>query len=331
MTSTPDSPFQAVLLIAFGGPQGMNDIRPFLSNVLRGRNVPTDRVEAVAKHYELFDGVSPITELTQKQATGLSDRLTRKGLKLPVYVGMRNWNPYLKDTLLEMSRTGIRRAIGFIMAPHGSFSSCEQYRNNVNEARQSIINSGEADVAITYVASWHTHPGFIKALANQIDLAILALPNNLQQTSQIVFTAHSIPVSMANNCRYEDQLRESCGRVAQTLNHPNWSLVYQSRSGNPADPWLGPDVIDHLRDQHASGLKAAVLCPIGFVVDHIEVLYDLDLEAVRVCEQIGLPVARAAAVNDELNFLDMMTEVVASTSNRYAHATPLPVTSPRSK
>jgi len=331
MTSSPDSPFQAVLLIAFGGPQGMTDIRPFLANVLRGRNVPASRIEAVAKHYELFDGVSPITELTQKQATGLSDRLTRKGLKLPVYVGMRNWNPYLKDTLLEMSRIGIRRAIGFIMAPHGSFSSCEQYRNNVNEARQSIINSGEADVAITYVASWHTHPGFIKALANQIDLAILALPNNLQQTSQIVFTAHSIPVSMANNCRYEDQLRESCGRVAQTLNHPNWSLVYQSRSGNPADPWLGPDVVDHLRDQHASGLKAAVLCPIGFVVDHIEVLYDLDLEAVRVCEQIGLPVARAAAVNDELNFLDMMTEVVASTSNRYSHATPLPVTSPRSK
>ena len=331
MISSTHSPFQAVLLIAFGGPQGMTDIRPFLANVLRGRNVPASRIEAVAKHYELFDGVSPITELTQKQATGLSDRLTRKGLKLPVYVGMRNWNPYLKDTLLEMSRTGIRRAIGFIMAPHGSFSSCEQYRNNVNEARQSIINSGEADVAITYVASWHTHPGFIKALANQIDLAILALPNNLQQTSQIVFTAHSIPVSMANNCRYEDQLRESCDRVAQTLNHPNWSLVYQSRSGNPADPWLGPDVVDHLRDQHASGLKAAVLCPIGFVVDHIEVLYDLDLEAVRVCEQIGLPVARAAAVNDELNFLDMMTEVVASTSNRYAHATPLPVTSPRSK
>jgi len=331
MISSTHSPFQAVLLIAFGGPQGMTDIRPFLANVLRGRNVPASRIEAVAKHYELFDGVSPITELTQKQATGLSDRLTRKGLKLPVYVGMRNWNPYLKDTLLEMSRTGIRRAIGFIMAPHGSFSSCEQYRNNVNEARQSIINSGEADVAITYVASWHTHPGFIKALANQIDLAILALPNNLQQTSQIVFTAHSIPVSMANNCRYEDQLRESCDRVAQTLNHPNWSLVYQSRSGNPADPWLGPDVIDHLRDQHASGLKAAVLCPIGFVVDHIEVLYDLDLEAVRVCEQIGLPVARAAAVNDELNFLDMMTEVVASTSNRYAHATPLPVTSPCSK
>ena len=331
MISSTHSPFQAVLLIAFGGPQGMTDIRPFLANVLRGRNVPASRIEAVAKHYELFDGVSPITELTQKQATGLSDRLTRKGLKLPVYVGMRNWNPYLKDTLLEMSRTGIRRAIGFIMAPHGSFSSCEQYRNNVNEARQSIINSGEADVAITYVASWHTHPGFIKALANQIDLAILALPNNLQQTSQIVFTAHSIPVSMANNCRYEDQLRESCDRVAQTLNHPNWSLVYQSRSGNPADPWLGPDVVDHLRDQHASGLKAAVLCPIGFVVDHIEVLYDLDLEAVRVCEQIGLPVARAAAVNDELNFLDMMTEVVASTSNRYTHATPLPVTSPRSK
>ena len=331
MISSTHSPFQAVLLIAFGGPQGMTDIRPFLANVLRGRNVPASRIEAVAKHYELFDGVSPITELTQKQATGLSDRLTRKGLKLPVYVGMRNWNPYLKDTLLEMSRTGIRRAIGFIMAPHGSFSSCEQYRNNVNEARQSIINSGEADVAITYVASWHTHPGFIKALANQIDLAILALPNNLQQTSQIVFTAHSIPVSMANNCRYEDQLRESCDRVAQTLNHPNWSLVYQSRSGNPADPWLGPDVIDHLRDQHASGLKAAVLCPIGFVVDHIEVLYDLDLEAVRVCEQIGLPVARAASVNDELNFLDMMTEVVASTSNRYAHATPLPVTSPCSK
>ena len=331
MTSTPNSPFQAVLLIAFGGPQGMNDIRPFLGNILRGRNVPTNRVEAVAKHYELFDGVSPITELTQRQANGLANRLTRKGLKLPVYVGMRNWNPYLKDTLLEMSRAGIRRAIGFIMAPHSSFSSCEQYRNNVNEARQSIINSREADVAITYVPSWHTHPGFIRALANHLDSAILTLPKNLQQAFQIVFTAHSIPTSMANNCRYEDQLKESCSQVAKTLNHPNWALVYQSRSGNPADPWLGPDVADHLRDQHASGLKAAVLCPIGFVVDHIEVLYDLDLEATRVCDQIGLSVVRAAAVNDEVNFLDMMTEVVASTSNRYAHATPLPLTSPNSK
>ncbi|MEE2610190.1 MAG: ferrochelatase [Acidobacteriota bacterium] len=328
MTSTPDSPFHGHLLIAFGGPQGMNDIRPFLGNVLRGRNVPTNRVEAVAKHYELFEGVSPITELTQRQANGLANRLTRKGLKLPVYVGMRNWNPYLKDTLLEISRAGIRRVIGFIMAPHGSFSSCEQYRNNVNEARQSIINSGEADVAITYVPSWHTHPGFIRALANHLDSAILALPTNLQQAFQIVFTAHSIPMSMANNCRYEDQLMESCGRVAQALNHPNWSLVYQSRSGNPADPWLGPDVTNHLRDQHASGLKAAVLCPIGFVVDHIEVLYDLDLEAAKVCEQIGLPVVRAAAVNDEALFLDMMTEVVTDTVNRYARTTPLPLTRP---
>ena len=214
------------------------------------------------------------------------------------------------------------------MAPHGSFSSCEQYRNNVNEARQSIINRGEADVAITYVPSWHTHPGFIRALANHLDSAILALPTNLQQAIQKVFTANSIPMSMANNCCTEGQLMESCGRVAQALNHPNWSLVYQSRSGNPADPWLGPDVTDHLRDQHASGLKAAVLCPIGFVVDHIEVLYDLDLEAAKVCEQIGLPVVRAAAVNDEALFLDMMTEVVTETVNRYARTTPLPLTRP---
>jgi len=328
MLLNPCHPFDAVLLISFGGPQGPADIRPFLSNVLRGRSVPTERIEAVAKHYELFDGVSPITELTRRQARGLADRLIRKDLELPVYVGMRNWNPYLKDTLLEMSKAGIRQAIGFIMAPHGSFSSCEQYRNNVNEARQSIVDSGEADINVIYVPSWHTHPKFIMALANHIHSARLTLPSNLQPDTQIVFTAHSIPVSMASSCHYENQLMESCDRVTRRLNSHNWSLVYQSRSGNPADPWLGPDVSDHLRHEHTHGLRAAILCPIGFVADHIEVLYDLDLEAVKVCEQIGLPVVRAAAMNDDSIFLDMMTEVVADTVSRYARTTPLPLTRP---
>jgi ferrochelatase len=320
-------PFDAVLLISFGGPQGPDDIRPFLANVLRGRRVPPERIEEVAHHYELFGGVSPITELTMKQAAGLRARLATSAHALPVYVGMRNWTPFLSDTLAEMSRAGVRRPLGFILAAQKSYSSCGQYRQNVQDARLVLRDAGLADVDVTYVPNWHAHDKFIAANAGHVREALAALPAALQPRARLVFTAHSIPLPAAEASQYREQLEESSRLVAERVGILDWALVYQSRSGRPEDPWLEPDVCDYLRETHAAGLAAAVLCPIGFVCDHVEVLYDLDHEAAAVCREIGLEMRRAETVNDDPLFLDMMADIVEQMMDRYAKGRPLPIVS----
>jgi protoporphyrin/coproporphyrin ferrochelatase len=316
--------FDAVLVVSFGGPQGLDDIRPFLANVLRGRRVAPARVEEVAHHYELFGGVSPITAITKRQAAGLEARLSDAGQALPVYVGMRNWHPYLVDTLREMYAAGVRRALGFIAAAQHSYSSCQQYRENVTAARSELRAQG-ADVDVTFVDSWFDHPGFIEANAAHVRAARARLDPAVQDAARLVCTAHSVPVPMAARSRYEAQLRESSRLVAEAAGLREWDLVYQSRSGRPEDPWLGPDVGDYLRTARADGLQAAVLCPIGFVCDHIEVLYDLDQEAAAICRDIGLPMVRAEAANDDPRFLDMMADVVLRTVRRYEGGRPLPL------
>ena len=319
------APFDAVLLISFGGPQGPDDIRPFLANVLRGRPVPQARVEEVARHYELFGGVSPITALTEQQAAGLRRRLERDGPALPVYVGMRNWHPFLADTLKEMARAGRCRAVGFILAAHRSYSSCEQYRRNVAVARHEIRAAGLADVDVTYVGDWHTHAGFIGACATRLSTARQTLPEDLRDRARVVFTAHSIPLSMATNSRYQDQLLESARLIASRLGLSDWTLVFQSRSGRPQDPWLEPDICDFLRAEGRNGIEAVVICPLGFVADHVEVLYDLDHEAAAVCAELGITMRRAAAVNDDPQFLDLMADIVRGTVARYQGGRPLPI------
>jgi len=318
-------PFDAVLVIAFGGPQGPADVRPFLGNVLRGRRVAPERVEEVAHHYELFGGVSPLTELTTRQASLLRDRLQEMGLPLPVYLGMRNWHPYLEDTLAQMSRDGVRRAVGFIAAAQRSYSSCTQYRENVDGARARLAERGLRDVQVTYVGDWHAHPGFVDANAAHIADARQRLPADVRDRARIVFTAHSIPVSMAERSLYRRHLEESAAAIASRLKTTDFALVYQSRSGRPEDPWLGPDVCDYLRDEHQKGLAAAVLSPVGFLCDHIEVLYDLDVEAAEVCRTVGLPMARASAANGHPRFVDTMADAVAGTLRRYEDALPLPI------
>jgi ferrochelatase len=305
-----------VLLVSFGGPQGLDDIRPFLANVLRGRRVAPGRMEEVAHHYELFGGVSPITEITRRQAATLRDRLASLGHPLPVYVGMRNWHPFLTDTLRSMHADGARRAIGFITAAQHSYSSCQQYRENVAAARAELRRDG-ADVEVTYVGSWFDHPSFVEANAAHVRQARAELPHAFQDRARLVFTAHSIPVTMAERTRYREQLAESARLVAAAAGMADWALVYQSRSGRPEDPWLEPDICDYLRGERGTGLDAAVLCPIGFVCDHVEVLYDLDHEAARVAREIGLRLTRAAAVNDDPVFIDMMADMVMRTVRRY--------------
>ena len=321
--------FEAVLIVAFGGPQGPADVRPFLDNVLRGRPVPPGRIDEVAHHYEIFGGISPLTAITRKQAAGLESRLAQAGAPLPVFIGMRNWHPFLADTLEEMSRSGIRRAVGFIAAAHRSYSSCTQYRENVERARVEIIRRGLADVQVTFVPDWYAHPGFVEANAENALRALGALPAALRPHVRYVFTAHSIPVSMGERYPYRRQYEETARLVMQKIAEAggggDFACVYQSRSGRPQDPWLGPDVGEYLRDARARGLQAAVLCPIGFVCDHVEVLYDLDIEAAAVCGEIGLPMVRAQSVNDHPRFLDTMSDVVRQVMKRYEQGRALEV------
>ena len=317
--------FDSVLVVSFGGPNGLADVRPFLERVLRGRRVSPERIDEVAHHYELFGGVSPITELTKRQAEGLQQRLETAGRSLPVYVGMRNWHPLLDDTLREMWHAGARRAIGFITAAHHSYSSCQQYRENVAAARASLREATGGDIDVTYVPSWFDHPLFVEANARHARAAVTRLPADLRGAARLIFTAHSIPVPMAESSLYREQLLASAGRVASAAGIADWTLVYQSRSGRPGDPWLEPDVRDYLRQARASGLQAAVLSPIGFVCDHIEVRYDLDHEAAEVCHEIGLPMVRAEAANDDPLFLDMMADMTLRTIARYERGRPLPV------
>lgn len=331
-------PFDAVLFAAFGGPQGPADIRPFLQNVLRGRRVSPERVEEVAHHYERFGGVSPLTELTLGQASALESRLRARGVPLPVHVGMRNWHPFLQDTLAALSRGGHRRTIGVLASAQRSYSGCLQYRENVRDARAAIQRDGLAGVDVVYVGDWHTHPGFIEAHAAHIRAALGRLPADVRDRARIVFTAHSIPQSMAAAYPYQQQLIESATLVLQALSAPSDSsipcipcrpspnsptIVYQSRSGRPGDPWLEPDICDYLRAEHARGLDAVVLCPIGFVCDHIEVLYDLDIEAADTARELGMAFARAESANVHPRFIDALADAVIDVWTRYEHGRPL--------
>ena len=283
----------------------------------------------MAHHYELFGGVSPLTRLTEAQAEGLRKRLQDDGPELPVYVGMRNWHPFLADTLAEMSRAGIRRAVGVIAAAHRSYSSCLQYKENVRDARAVLRGQGLADVEVTYAGDWYDHPMFIEASAAQVEEAIAKLPDTERARAALIFTAHSIPSSMAARYPYQEQYETTARLIAARLRaSTNLPLpaatVYQSRSGRPEDPWLGPDVCDYIRDQREAGLlEAAVVVPAGFVSDHIEVLYDLDTEAAGVAAKLGVPMIRARAVNDHPSFLDMLADVVRATVRRYAAGRPL--------
>lgn len=352
-------PFDAVLFVAFGGPQGPADIRPFLQNVLRGRRVSPERVEEVAHHYERFGGVSPLTELTLAQASALASRLGARGMPLPVHVGMRNWHPFLRDTLAGLARAGHHRAIGVLASAQRSYSGCLQYRENVRDARAAIRREGLSDIDVVYVGDWHTHPGFIEAHAAHIRAALARLPSNVRDRARIVFTAHSIPRSMAAAYPYERQLVESATLVLKELAAPSdasipcipcnpWpksfpsnpspnsfpsnpspnpqpTIVFQSRSGRPGDPWLEPDICDYLRAEHSRGLDAVVLCPIGFVCDHIEVLYDLDVEAADTARELGIAFARAESANVHPRFIDALADAVIDVWTRYKHGRPLPV------
>src|SRR6266498_1765243 len=300
-------PYDAVLIVSFGGPEGIDDVMPFLESVLRGRNVPRERMLAVAKHYELFGGVSPINAENRKLIAALNQELEAKGPRLPIYFGNRNWHPLLADTLRKMRDDGVKNALAFVTSAYSSYSSCRQYREDIERACESV---GPDVARIEKLRAFYNHPGFIEANAANLQTALKQIPQQQRSQTRIAFTAHSIPQSMAKNCDYEIQLRETCRLIAETAGIEHWQLVFQSRSGSPSRPWLGPDICDHLRELQTSGAKHVVIAPIGFVSDHMEIIYDLDIEARAVTQQLGLNMIRAATASSHPAFIEMIRELI---------------------
>jgi len=304
--------FDALLVVSFGGPEGMDDVLPFLENVLRGRNVPRERMFQVAKHYELFGGVSPTNEKNRQLIAALKEELETKGLKLPIYFGNRNWHPLLADTLRQMRDDGIQNALAFVTSAYSSYSSCRQYLENIAEA-QSVV--GEGAPRVQKIRAFYNHPLFIEANVENVRAAFQKIPAARRGSAHLVFTAHSLPISMAKNCDYEAQLRETAQLVADSITTCRdgpwpYKLVFQSGSGSPTQPWLGPDVCDCLRELHATGTTDVVVTPIGFVSDHMEIIYDLDTEAMALCRELGLNMIRAATAGTHPLFIEMIRELI---------------------
>ena len=297
--------YDALLVVSFGGPEGMDDVIPFLENVLRGRNVPRERMLQVARHYELFGGVSPINQENRELIAALEKELDSNGPRLPIYWGNRNWHPLLPDTIRQMASEGVRNALAFVTSAYSSYSSCRQYLQNIADAQAQV---GPTAPKVEKLRAFYNHPLFIEANVDHIRAAWEQL--NAPTSAQLVFTAHSIPESMAANCDYAMQLKQTGSRIAQTLNIENWELVYQSRSGSPSQPWLGPDVCDHLNTLRTTGVEEIVVAPIGFVSDHMEVVYDLDVEARKVAEEIGMHLVRAKTAGTHPSFVRMIRELM---------------------
>lgn len=296
------TPFDAILLIAFGGPENPDEIRPFLQRVTEGRGIPPARLEEVAHHYELIGGRSPLNELTRRQAQGLRDRLQRDGCQTPVYVGMRNWRPFLDETLEALAADGCRRVRGIVLSAFQTEASWGRYIDSVEAAREAL---GERAPLVEYAEPWADHPLFIRAVAERVAAAVEGLPPGSRH-APLVFTAHSIPRSMAAASPYAEQFAAAARQVAEAVGSTRWELAYQSRSGKPGDPWLEPDVCESIQELARAGEKAVVVVPIGFVCDHVEVLYDLDVEARRQALDLGMEYHRAPAVNDHPLFIDML-------------------------
>lgn len=297
----------SILLIAFGGPEKPEDIRPFLQVVTAGRNIPQDRIEKVVRHYELMGGRSPLNELTFRQAGALARRLVDDGVPLPVYVGMRNWHPFLHETLMEMKNKNQHHTAGIILSAFQTEASWDRYKYDVSDARVKV---GAGAPEVSFTPGWATHPLFIGAVANTLADALSQITPAKQKATPVVFTAHSIPKSMADGSPYVSQFTVASQAVAERIGHSNWSVAYQSRSGPPGMPWLEPDICDVLRSLGKQGCKDVVVVPIGFVCEHVEVQYDLDVEAQKLAHNIGLRLHRAAAVNDHPSFVGMLAEMV---------------------
>jgi ferrochelatase len=309
------SDFQALLLLSFGGPEGPDDVMPFLHNVTRGRGVPEERLLEVAEHYEHFHGVSPINEINRALIAALNADLIARGIDLPIYWGNRNWRPYVADAVRQMRDDGVVRALVFATSATASYSSCRQYREDLGQARRM---AGEGSPELVKLRHFFDHPGFIEANADAVRAALAALPAGERETARLVFTAHSIPVAMNEmsgpnaDGLYAAQQHETARLVAESVRGPGaaFDMAWQSRSGTAQTPWLEPDINDHLKDIAAQGVRAVVVAPTGFVSDHLEVRWDLDVEARASAEDLGMHFARAATVGTHPAFVGAIRELI---------------------
>jgi protoporphyrin/coproporphyrin ferrochelatase len=301
--------YDAILVVSFGGPDGPEDVLPFLENVLRGRNIPRDRIFEVAEHYYHFGGRSPINDQNRALIAALEKEFAEHGRRLPVYWGNRNWHPLLVDTLRQMKADGVRRALAFCTSAYSSYSGCRQYQENIAAAQAEV---GEGAPTVDKLRVFYNHPGFIEPMIENTRAALEQVPAERRDAAFLLFTAHSIPQAMADGCRYVAQLREACGVVAQSLGRKEWQLVYQSRSGPPQQPWLEPDINDVIKRFHRSdsSVNDLVVVPIGFISDHLEVLYDLDTEAKNLCKELGMNMIRASTVGTHPRFVRMIRELI---------------------
>lgn len=300
--------YDAVLVVSFGGPESREEVIPFLETVLRGRNIPRERLLAVAEHYYHFEGKSPINQQTRELIGALDSALMSLGPALPIYWGNRNWHPFLPDTLRKMKEDGIRRAIAFVTSAYSSYSGCRQYREDIVRAQVEV---GPGAPEVDKIRPFFNHPAFVEATVERVRDAMQALPADSQHNVQIIYVAHSIPLVMANTSDYVKQLEEMRRLISEMLGQNNDALVYQSRSGGPGQPWLEPDILNYLRQVKAQNLASAVvLAPISFISDHMEVLYDLDVEARQLCLSLGLPMTRAGTAGLHPKFIAMIRELI---------------------
>jgi ferrochelatase len=300
---------EAVLVLSFGGPERSQDVLPFLHTVLRGKNVPEQRILEVAEHYYHFGGRSPINDQNRELIAALTADLREHGLALPVYWGNRNWHPFLADTLRRMREDGVERAMVFVTSAFSSYSGCRQYLEDLDRAR---AEAGASALRLEKLPVFCNRPGFIESVAARVTDAFAQLPPERRDAAGLLFTAHSIPLFMAHTSPYVAQLREACRQVAASVGHPQWELVYQSRSGPPSQPWLEPDIADALRqfrDERGQG-SDVVVSPIGFISDHMEVVYDLDTEVSALAAELGLNLLRAATPGVHPRFISMIRELI---------------------
>ncbi len=306
-------PYDALLVMSFGGPESRDEVMPFLENVLRGRDVPRRRVAEVAEHYYDFGGVSPINQQNRHLIAALKAELEQRGPRLPIYWGNRNWHPFVNDTVRRMAEDGVRRALAFVTSAYSSYSGCRQYREDILKARSSV---GSRAPRIDKLRVFYNHPGFINANADHLRQAFERIPDAERSVTPLVFSAHSIPVAMAETCRYEEQLRETARLVGEAVGHRTWQLAFQSRSGPPHQPWLEPDVGELLAGLREQGHSSAVVSPIGFISDHMEVIYDLDTELKKQCDGSGLNLVRSATPGTHPEFVAMIRELILERMNQ---------------
>jgi len=299
--------YDAVLVMSFGGPEGIEDVVPFLENVTRGRNIPRERLKEVGEHYYMFDGVSPINAQNRALIDALRVELDAHDIDSPIYFGNRNWYPMIGDTMEQMKQDGVKRVIAFFTSAFSSYSGCRQYRENIVNTQLQV---GEGAPRVDKTRVFYNHPNYIEVCADNLTKALEEFSEDERDTVSIAFTAHSIPMGMAKNSDYEAQLMESCRLTAEKVGIENWELVYQSRSGPPHIPWLEPDILDHMDELNEQGVKNMVILPIGFISDHMEVMFDLDVEANDKAEEHGMKMVRAASAGTHPKFVAMIRELI---------------------